>query len=347
MGKMHWMSEYWIDINMKDVQYAKKLLKNPIFERSNINFGHKDGKNYIIKEVEVKGYSVKDVMNKEGTGSIDKGAVFFWIDKGLILLGKSYYPHLRFSVPKSQIVKHETDEIDVVQEIVITEWAYNNCYMLPVNKLYEDWGRHMKALISRYNTKAWDEAPMFFGSAYNDIIQELHKEEIRNAIKDYKKREKVFVENGNGDKPAVVHKKRSEEPFREEAEYIFYTDGSGNWASNKKHKAKGHFSVYLKNTQERWKQQQNKLTGNQAELLGVMSAISIADKRSYKKVKILTDSMNVVNWVTKKKDSDDYFWNAKHPNIVSLVERLRVMTKMIPNLEIKHISRNVNFAHAI
>jgi len=230
---------------------------------------------------------------------------------------------------------------------VITEWAYNNCYMLPVNKLYEDWGRHMRALISRYNTKAWDIAPMFKGSAYKDIIEELHKEEIRKAIKDYKKKEQSNKEIFNGVKPAVVHKKRSEDPFRKEAEYIFYTDGSGNWASNKKHKAKGHFSVYLKNTEERWKQQQNKLTGNQAELLGVMSAISIADKRGYKRVKILTDSLNVVNWVTKKKDSSAYFWNAKHPNIVSLVERLRVMTEMIPQLEIKHISRDVNFAHAI
>jgi len=101
MGKMHWMSEYWIEVNMKDVRYARKLLENPIFERSDINFAHKDGKNYIIKEVEVRGYSVKDVMNKEGTGSVDKGAVFFWIDKGLIQLGKSYYPHLRFSVKKS------------------------------------------------------------------------------------------------------------------------------------------------------------------------------------------------------------------------------------------------------
>lgn len=335
---------YYEPINMRNVRFAIELLKNPIFERTPMNHAQRNDKNYIIKGVEVSGYSVKDV--REDGEYKDKGAVFFRIDKGLVQLSKSYYPCLRFSIPKSQLVKYETDELYIEQDIEITNWAYHNCYMLPVNKLYEDWGRMMKALIGAYNTKAWDFAPMYTSNSYRELIEGLYKQQIRDDIKNYKKKGGNIIKNGNNNN-RLVNNKRTQEPFRAEAEFVFYTDGSGNWAGGKKHKAKGHFSVYLKNTQEKWKHSEDKLTSNQAELLGVMSAISIAQKKGCKKVKIYTDSKNVVNWVTRKKDDSDWFWEARHPNIVPLVERLRVMLKMIPSLKIEWVKRERNFAHGI
>lgn len=344
--KMHWMRQFYIPINMDDVHFAHELLKNPLFEKPNINYAYPHDKNYIIKNVEVSGYTVKDTKDEKGYK--DKGAVFFNIYEGLIKISKSHYPYIRFSVPKSNLIKYETDQIGIEQEIEITEWAYQNCYMFPINKIYEDWGRMMRGLIKGYTNDRWDEAPYYKYSSYKEIIEELHKEEIRKAIKNYKQKEegKIIMENKNGDS-TVGRKKHVQELFREEAEFIFYTDGSGNWADNVKSKAKAYFSVYLKNTQERWKKDHDQLTGNQAELLGVMGAISIAQQKKYKRVKIFTDSKNVVNWSNKKPNSDEYIWNANNLNIIDLVDRLREMAKTIPELSIEWISREHNYAHGI
>ena len=218
---------------------------------------------------------------------------------------------------------------------------------MPFNKVYEHWGRMIKAMCERYRMRCWDYAPIYIYSPYREIIDELHKQKIREEIKNYKKKRGFSVEGKNDSKSEMVLKKCSKEPFRKEAQYVFYTNGSGNWATDKKQKDTAHFSVYLKNTEERWKRREDKLTGNQAELLGVMSAVLIANERQYKNVKILTDSKNVVNWVNKKPNSDEYLWDAKHPNIIEYVKRLREMVSIIPNIQIKHVRREVNFAHAI
>jgi len=367
-------------IDMKYVLYAKKMLKNPLFDVNIPVLHRKHDENYIIDNVRITGYTVKDKKTKDGTE--DRGAIFCILDCELLLLGKTYYPPPRFSIPKSQLESFETGELNYPQRLVITEWAFENSYTMPFNKVYEHWGRMMKSMCERYRMRCWDYAPMYTYSPYRNIIDELHKQKIREEIKNYKKKRGFSVEGKNDSKSEVVHKKYDEnnvweetkqtvsnsitnhrnsdaikknkkinnkrvEPFRKNALYIFYTNGSGNIMNNKKQKDSAHFSIYLKNTEERWKRREDKLTGNQAELLGVMSAISIANERQYKNIKILTDSNNVVNWVNKKPNSNEYLWDAKHPNIIKYVKRLREMVSMIPNLQIKHVKREVNFAHAI
>lgn len=333
------MNDWTVKINMKHVFYARKLLDHPLFYKPDLNYAVRIEKNYVINEVYLVGYTVKDVKTDKGVE--DKGTVFFGIDTGLIRLGETYYPPIKFSVPKSNIISYETEEQFIEQNITITEWAYENCYMFPINKIYEDWGRRMESMIKHYELDAWEYAPMYKYSPYRPIIEEMKKDEVSNMVKKYVKKTK------DHNKP-LVKQKHSEEPFREEAEYIFYTDGSGNIHDGKKRKDFGHFSVYLKNTEERWKHSEENITRNQADLLGVMSAISIAEQKGFKKVIIYTDSKNIVNWCTRDVDKDSgWFFDVKNPNIIRHVKRLREMLNMIPNINILHINRERNWAHAI
>jgi ribonuclease HI len=104
--------------------------------------------------------------------------------------------------------------------------------------------------------------------------------------------------------------------------------------------------VYLKNTEEKWKRKEDRLTSNQAELLGVMSAISIADQKGYKNVLIYTDSKFVVG-CTEIDTEGNWKWKIKSGNVMEYVARLREMLTMIPNLKIEHIPREKNYAHAV
>lgn len=381
---LHWMMEFFKPVDMTAVSYAKKMLRNPLITNTIGDYAHRSDNNYIIKGVEVTGYSVKDV--KTDSGYEDKGAVYFKVGDGVTQIGLSYYPQLRFSIPKSQLKKYETDELEVTQDIEISEWAFNNCYLLSVNKLLENWGGMMRALYEARETKAWDEAPMYKYSPYRKLIEEIYSQEFKEMMKNIKKKKGLDMEDGNGNKPEMVQQERNQaviqsktkpivqndnksirndnaiknrkknnkkvngmrqEPFREEAEWIFYIDGSGNLAKEKRVRPFGHYSVFLKNTEEKWKKSEEAITSNQAELMGTMSAIAISIKREYKNVIIFTDSKNVVNWLTKKEDSDEYVYAARHPNIVKIVERCRELMVRVPNLQIRWVSRDYNYAHPI
>lgn len=381
---MHWMTRFWIPVDMEMVKFAKKMLDNPLIEHSPIPLGFRYDGDYTIKDVMVMGYSVKD--SKTEKGYVDKGAIVFSTGDGLIQLGLSYYPSIKFSIPKTNLKSYETEEKYKIQTIIISEWAYNNCFMLAVNKLYEDWGGHMKSLLDQVDSRNWNDAPMNKYSPYRELIEKIYSQQFKERMKNYKKKKGIAMENGNGNKPEMVQQKRSETtiqsetkstisngnksngnnnaiknrkktvkkvngmkqaPFRKEAEWIFYTDGSGNLAKEKKTKANAHFSVFLKNSEEKWKRKEEALTSNQAELLGVMSAISIAMKRQYKNVTIFTDSKNVVNWLSKKPDSDEYIFKARHPNVVNYVESCRALIENMPFLKIKYVKRDFNYAHVI
>lgn len=381
---IHWMMAFFEPVDMKMVSYAKKLAKSTIIVNEIPNNFQKSDNNYIIKGVEVIGYSVKDI--KTDSGYEDRGAVYFRVGTKVMQLGLSYYPSLRFSIPKSQLKKYETEELEILQDIEITEWAFFNCYMLSVNKVYESWGRMMKSLLDAYDTTNWDSVPMYKYSPYRDIIQKLYSEKFKEMMENIKKKKGDIMEDGNDNKPEMVHKKRNQttvqsetkpviqnnhknngnnnairknaknhkkvnkvnhEPFREEADWIFYVDGSGNLAKEVKVRPFGHYSVFLKNTEEKWKKSEEAITSNQAEIMGTMSAIAIAIKRKYKNVIVFTDSKNVVNWLNKKPDSDEYIYTARHPNIINIVERCRELMKQVPNLTVKFISRDYNYAHAV
>ncbi len=384
---MHWMMKFFEPVNMDDVKYAKEMLRNPIFERTPINDKYVYDSTFAIDNVEVLGYSVKDVKTSKGV--VDKGAVYFKKGDKAIQLGLSYYPSLRFSIPKSQLKSYETEETEVPQKIVITSWAFTNCYMLAVNKIYEDWGRMIRALYTARMTKSWDRAPMFKYNPYRKIIETLHTQKFKEMMNDYNKKRGITMENDDGNKPKVVQQERNKaiiqpktkpiisngnknngnsngikkrkkipkkvnginhKPFREDAEWLFYSEGVGNLAKGKKFKDKAHYSIFLKNSDEKWKRKQDKLTLNQAELYGVMASISIFTKRNYKNGIIFTSSKNVIKWLTKKEDSDDYVQKANHPNIKDIVDECRIMLLNLSNLktlQIKYISRDYNYAHPI
>lgn len=334
------MNDWNIKVEMKHVMFAKKLLKNPLFECNMPVMNNRDGKNYTLRDVYVSGYSVKDVKTDKGT--VDKGAVFFRIDTGLLQLGFSYYPPLNFSIPKSQLIKFETDEMFIDQEITITEWCYENCYMLPINKVYEDWGKRMKSMLNYYDTDAWDNAPMYLYSPYRSIIEKIEKKKVSDMVKDYvKKEEKTKNIVAIKKKGKYNNKQRNDEAnFREEAVYTFQVDGSANITSNKPFKDYGHYSVVLKNTDERWKRKEVWLTSNAAELKGVISAMYISIKRGYKNVVIETDSNNCVQWFEEN-------WKVKADHIIPLVKKMLEFKENIQNVRLRKIDRSRNLAHAI
>ena len=173
-------------VEMEAVHYAKKYIKLGSLTNTIPNNTYRSDKNYVIRNVEVMGYSVKDV--KTDNGYEDKGAVYFRAGYKMIQIGLSYYPSLRFSVPKSQLKKYETDKLEVSQDIEITEWAFHNCYMLSVNKIYEDWGKMFKALYESYETKNWDSAPIVKYSPYRDIVKEIYSTQFKEMMENIKKK---------------------------------------------------------------------------------------------------------------------------------------------------------------
>lgn len=203
---MDWLRDWKTKIEWQYVRFAKKLLKDyDLLTTENVVQGIASDNGMDIPKVYVTGFSTKEVKTTDSYK--DRGAVFFCRD-GLIRLGLSYYP-FRFSIPKSQLMSHETERELVDQTITITEWAYFNCYMLPYNKIYEDWGRMMHSLFSSYATEAWEEAPMFKYSPYKPIVEAIRKKDmtktfdlhrkaqIRDAINEYKKSksiEKLIIE---------------------------------------------------------------------------------------------------------------------------------------------------------
>lgn len=347
---MHWMNNFIEKVEMKYVNFARKMLDNPLFKKD-IPTGYEirtDG-NYIIKDCYVTGYTVKDTKTDSG-GYEDKGAVYFAIDTGLIQLGESYYPPLRFSIPKSQLKTFETDKEGIEQKILITEWAYENCYCLPMNKIYENWGRMLYSLIREYDSENWDTLPTYTSNPYRNIIEELKKQEVRKQFNEYKKihgtNKMDNIEKNNG----ISNKRVNETPFRAEAVYTFYTDGAGNLYNNEKRADHGHFSVYLENTEEKWKRKEDRLTSNQAELLGVMSCISIIMQRFYKNTIIYTDSKFVIG-CTIKDINGEWEWGIKSGNVMKYVKRLREMVEELKDMnykmELKYVNRNRNPAHAV
>lgn len=369
---------FYEPIDMGAVQFAKKLFRNPIIKHDKIDNAVKNGDNYIIEDVEVMGYTEKDV--KTDKGYEDRGAVFFKVDNGLIQIGISYYPPLRFSIPKSHLVSYETDEIAILQKIEITEWAYHNCYVLSINKIYENWGKMIRAHYNAYNNKdkSWGEAPMWKYSPYRSIIEQIKKSEIRCAIHEYKKRNKANnmvnrkgnkYNNKQGSSKAslppkaelgiqAINSANNHDNVESEKDNtkIFYTDGAGNIANGEKYKDSGHYSVYLVgDPPEKWKKEEPFITSNEAEIKGVLSALYLAIRRGYDSVEIRTDSQNVVKWTlgrdikldTNIKKISMNIWRTKKPEIAVLIDKLTELASKIRNLKINYIPREVNYAHAV
>ncbi|KKM64801.1 hypothetical protein LCGC14_1497680 [marine sediment metagenome] len=332
-----WMRDWSTKINMKMVIFAKKMLKNPLFDVNIPILHQKHDKNYIIDDVRITGYSVKDKKIKGGTE--DRGAVFCALDCGLLQLGKTYYPSPRFSIPKSHLESFETDELNYPQRLVITEWAFDNCYITSFNKIYEHWGRMIKGIYDRYNMRCWDYAPMYKFSPYRHIIEELHLQIIRDDIKNYKKKRGIFVDSKEKHKHNNI-KGNDKTTLRKEAVYTFQVNGSANVASNKQFKPHGHYSVYLKNTEEKWKKKEEWITVNAAELKAIISAMYISIERGYKNVIIETDSNNSIQWYEGN-------WEAKTKHIIPLVEKMEEYKKKVPNMRLRKINRSINYAHAI
>jgi len=198
---MDWLRDWKTKIDERAVRFAKKLLKDyDVLTAENIVEGIASDDGIDVPKVYVTGFSTRDV--KTTSGYQDRGSVFFSRD-GLVRLSLSYYP-FRFSIPKyRQLVFYETEENLIDQTITITEWAYNKCYMLPYNKIYEDWGKMMYSLFSAYATEAWEEAPMYKYSPYKPIVEAIRKKDmtntvdlyrkaqIRDAIKEYKKSKSI------------------------------------------------------------------------------------------------------------------------------------------------------------
>jgi len=190
---MDWLRDWKKMIIKTYVKFAQLLIEKYDIETERIIIGYIDeDDNYNIPEVYVIGFTEKQV--KTDKGYEDKGAVFFSRD-GLVRIGVSYYP-FRFSIPKSQLKGYGTDETLIEQTIKITEWAYNNCYMLPYNKIYEQWGRHMKILLDYYKGKGFDI--MFRNDPCKSIVDHIKSEEmrkeIRSALKIYKNKIKIKEE---------------------------------------------------------------------------------------------------------------------------------------------------------
>lgn len=214
--------------------------------------------------------------------------------------------------------------------------------MLPINKVYEDWGKRMKSMLNYYDTDAWDNAPMYLYSPYRSIIEKIEKKKVSDMVKDYvKKEEKTKNIVAIKKKGKYNNKQRNDEAnFREEAVYTFQVDGSANITSNKPFKDYGHYSVVLKNTDERWKRKEVWLTSNAAELKGVISAMYISIKRGYKNVVIETDSNNCVQWFEEN-------WKVKADHIIPLVKKMLEFKENIQNVRLRKIDRSRNLAHAI
>ncbi len=390
MTKIHWMMAWFKETDMKLVNFAKRLLRKPIFESTNVLLGSTDGDNYIIENVCVSGYTVNDKKNEKTGYNEDKGAVFFYFDSGLIQLGKSYYPSVRFSVPKSQLVKWETEEENFPQTITITKWAHNNCVVPSYNRILEDWGCMIKALFRAYETEEWDNLPMYLSNPYRNIIEKIKLQNVSDTVREWKKKNKdIFIENKDNNKPKVVLTEHGEtdirkeakpivsdnnknnrntnaikkgkknnhkkvEPFRKDAEWVFYTDGSGNLAKDKRTKDKGHYNIYLQNTKERWKKKEVRITNNEAEIKSVIAAIYIGLERDYKKIEVRTDSQNTIKWchgrdfefITNIKKTSTNTWNTNKPKIAELIDRLVELGSKVEHLKINYISRKKNFAHS-
>lgn len=328
------MSEYFKEIDVSAVNFAMNILRKEGI-KVNIDKAITDGDDYTIRNVMVTGFTVKD---KRVDGEYkDKGAIFFGTE-GLVKIMLSYYPPIRFSLPKSQLLKYETEEYEILQTIKITDWGYKNCYILPINKILEDWGKMMRAHFRYYKTKNWDD--MFRCSSYKKVVDDMNKSDIRDAINEIKKRNEGNLIKGKDGNRKVGKQERNKEPFRRKAVYTFQVDGSGNVTNNEKFKDTGHYSVWCRNTQEKWKKKEERLTSNVAELKAVLSAMHISIQRGYESVVIETDSNNAVQWYEEN-------WKARAEHIIPLVEKMLEFKKKIPNIILRKIERSKNFAHGI
>lgn len=139
----------------------------------------------------------------------------------------------------------------------------------------------------------------------------------------------------------------------EQANIIFYTDGSGNCEHDKKTSEYGNYSVYLLNSKEKWREIENKITGNQAEIKGVILALEIAIERKYRNVEIKTDCKYVICWFLGRDKSlktnvekiKKNFFRTKHDKIRVLINTLVELAHQIPNLSMNKIPRDDNLAH--
>lgn len=283
------------------------------------------------------------IINDVYISRISENAIFF-TDSILLRLHHSWYP-IRFSIPKTcirecdesqKIVDEVLDEISNTmvyifvynkQSIVINRWAYEKCYIEAINRTLQN---HAKHLISILNSDP--ELPMISTSEYGRFV-------IRVQLNNTKNKNEVNYENKKNIREENI-KMVNEKHSIPKTKYIFYVDGSGNIANDKKFKDKGHYSILLENTQEKWRHDDDALTSNQAELKGILAAMLISLKRGYNNIEIYTDSQNSINWATG-------IWKAKSPNIIDYVMKVMEFKEKFNNIKFIKIPRDRNKAHPI
>lgn len=348
---MHWQLEWRKPINKQYVNYTRRFLKRfpyengtkAIIDRAEIVDYNKNPENqeYVLYNVSINGYS-------EG----EKGAVFFYDDIPLHLHYSIY--RVFFSIPKSNIIDYETQETHMSQQITITSWAYNNCYKKSLLRILENYGETLINIIT-----GDPSMPMIKSSPYLKFREKiLNINKNHNDNNDQKKnnesKENQKINNiKEPDKIMVdMHSKSKDKiPNNDIIQYCFYTDGAGNIYNNEKRTDKACFSVLLENTKEKWRHREDKLTNNQAEILGIMAALYISIKRKYNSIEIRTDSQNIVKWIngrdTHIKTNIEKKWKTKNQTIETYINRLVKWAENIPNIAVNWISRDRNKAHAI
>jgi len=313
-----------IKIDLKYIKLARDLLRNyPVDyekDRQELDRG------IPIYEDKKTNYKLRNMV----ANIITEKAVMFYDSISLTLHYSTY--KIRFWIPIKHILDSETEEQGEPQDIIITKWAYENCYMKRVNISLQN---HAKMLMG---LKFADRSsPYYKYNPHKEIIKMIENKS------DFKEIAEKIAEKMETNETKTTTK---------EEMVVIYTDGAGNIYNGEKTSDNGHFNIIIFNENEtkilgKWQKKGN-FTSNQAELSGVIGAIKISLDYGYKNVEIRTDSRGTINWITPRTDDPSkYVWSASNPNIVRLVEILRDLTRKTSNIKIVYINRDKNKAHNI
>lgn len=338
---------FWkLPIQQQFVNYASDIINNYF----------KNGKTFmkVLKnrgeEIEEENVKLRDIMltGQSQKGEAEAGALFC-LDTHSIKLSKSTYI-IKFSLPKSNLLEHRTAEYFEEQDIFITKWAYENCYLKAIDRILENWGRYMYHLMSGNKSHAG-----YRYSGEREFVESILKKynKNKNKKKIQKKYKEMEMENNvkKNDEPSKQRNKTDNNEKCSQSIKIFYVDGSGNLYNNEKQKGNGHYSVYFKDEDKRFKNKEDKITNNQAEIKSVIAAMYYAFKRGFKAIRIYTDSQNTMKWInnrdTKIDNEINEIWNTKNTEISFLIDKIADLSQYFSLIELRYVKKEKNYAHAI
>ena len=130
-------------------------------------------------------------------------------------------------------------------------------------------------------------------------------------------------------------------------EYVFYTAGFGTCQ-----RRNGYYVIYLVNPSEKWEKIEYKITNNQAEIKGVILALTIAKNRKYESIEVRTNSLNVIGWILGRDRSLNTnveiiaknIYRTINKKISDLIDDLMVLFYITPDLTINFIPHHENLA---